>query len=152
MNRNSLLAVALIAMVCTGLGVASVPQRMNLQFPMDAMDTKNRTLSITGNDTMTMVMDGEDEYGLNLSEPVGWDPITDEDGNVIGVSYNATNRSGEVVASFAPGDGENVTNVIEVSHNTSDDEFFVYEDDGQLKISRRPNFVDRLWTAFRGLW
>jgi len=151
MNRNSLLAVALIAMVCTGLGVASVPQRVNLQFPMDATDTNNRTLSITGNDTMAIVMDGEDEYGLNLSEPVGW-AITDEDGNVIGVSYNATNGSGEVVASFAPGDGDNATNVIEVSHNTSDDELFVYEDDGQLKISRMPNFVDRLWTTFRGLW
>lgn len=134
MNRNSLLAVALIAMVCTGLGAASAPQRVNLQFPMDATDTKNMTLSITGNDTM--VMAGGDEYSHNLSEPVRWGPITDEDGNVIGVSYNATNRSGEVVASFAPGDGENATNVIEASHNTSE----------------MPNFVERLWTTFRGLW
>jgi hypothetical protein len=40
-------------------------------------------------------------------------------------------------------DHSNATNMIEASHNTSDD--------GQ-NTSKKFRFVDRLWTTFRGLW
>lgn len=102
MNRNSLLAVALIAMVCTGLGVASVSDS---QLPLDIPSNMDgvygmMTLSIVDTDGVTTVAvtDGESEHSFvfdpNEPLPEGFDPITDEDGNVIGASYNATDGSG----------------------------------------------------------
>ena len=109
MNRHSLLAVALIAMVCTGLGVASVS---GSQLPLDIPSNMDgiygmMTLSVVDKDGVTTVAttDGEDEHSFvfdpNEPLPEGFDPITDEDGNVIGASCNATDESGEVVAGFA---------------------------------------------------
>ena len=41
MNKNRMLAVALTAMVCTGLGVASVPEWTDSQFPNEGQKTRN---------------------------------------------------------------------------------------------------------------
>ena len=110
MNRNSLLAVALIAMVCTGLGVASVSDS---QLPADVKDrlqVLHLFVTDTGNNTAVvtaMMSDGEDEHSFvfdpNEPLPEGFDPITDEDGNVIGASYNVTDESGKVVGGAAFG-------------------------------------------------
>jgi hypothetical protein len=100
MNRNSLLAVALIAMVCTGLGVASVSDsQLPLDIPANMDGIYGMMLSVVDKDgVMTVAMtDGEDEHSFvfdpNEPLPDGFDPITDEDGNVIGASYNATDGS-----------------------------------------------------------
>jgi len=105
MNRNSLLAVALIAMVCTGLGVASVSDsQLPLDVPSNMDGIYGMMLSVVDEDGVTTVAmtDGEDEHSFvfdpNEPLPDAFDPITDEDGNVIGASYNVTDEDGNVIA------------------------------------------------------
>jgi hypothetical protein len=110
MNRNSLLAVAFIAMVCTGLGVASVSgSQLPLDIPANMDGIYGMMLSVVDEDGVTTVgmTDGEDEHSFvfdpNEPLPDGFDPITDEDGNVIGASYNVTDEDGNVIAGVSYG-------------------------------------------------
>ncbi len=99
MNWNRLLAVVLTAMVCTGLGVASVS---GSQLPADVKDGLQvlyLSITDTGDNTTVvtaMISDGEDEHSFVFdptTDRVGAYNVTnDEDGNVI-----VTDEDGNVI-------------------------------------------------------
>jgi len=136
MNRNSLLAVALIAMVCTGLGVASVSDSQLPADVKDGLQVLYLSVTDTGNNTAvvtTMVSDGE------TSKVGAYDVTTDEDGNVmIGASYNATDGSGAAfgatIAIAGPDGFDPTTSKVGAYDVTTDEDgnMIVTDEDGNV--------------------
>lgn len=106
MNRNRLLAVVLTAMVCTGLGVASVSGSQLPADMKDGLQVLYLSVTNTGDNTAVvtaMISDGEDEHSFvfdpNEPLPDGFDPTTDRVG-----AYNVTNdEDGNVIVTDEDG-------------------------------------------------